>query len=242
MSTSSRTHRPGHRRQAAAVLLLLAALTGVLALAGSGEPSERDTAAASPPDAADPGSPGTIAAGSPAVASAPPALGRDDAPVTLDYFSDFRCPFCRRLSQEVLPALVEEHVAAGTVQVRWRDLPILGGESVQAALAARAADAQGRFWDYHDVLFAAQDDRFTVDRLRALAAGLELDLDRFDEDLAAGSATPLLDADLAEGRRLGITGTPAVLVGGRLIVGAQPLAVYEAAIDEALAAAGGGAS
>jgi protein-disulfide isomerase len=170
-----------------------------------------------------------------------PTMGRDDAPLTLEYYSDFQCPFCRRVAEEVLPALVAEYVDTGDAQLRWRDFPALGAESVEAALAARAAHEQGRFWEYHDLLYAIQGQRgsgtFTPDRLLALAMELGLDAESFREDLAAGRGAAAIESDFAEGQGVGVTGTPTLIINGQAIVGAQPLSVYRSVIDEALGAA-----
>jgi protein-disulfide isomerase len=167
-----------------------------------------------------------------------PTLGHGDAPVTLEYYSDFQCPFCRRVAEEVLPTIVAEYVDTGQAQLRWRDFPALGAESVQAALAARAAHEQGRFWEYHDLLFAIQGQRgsgtYTAERLVALAQQLELDAEMFREDLESRRGAGDVEADFVEGQRLGVTGTPTMIINGQAIVGAQPASVYRSVIDAAL--------
>jgi protein-disulfide isomerase len=218
-SKHSRTHRTSwHRAGVAAALLALAA---VLAAAGAWSSGAGD-----PPDH-------TPVAGG-------PTLGPDSAAVTLEYYSDFQCPFCGRLAGEVLPTLVDEYVDSGEAQLRWRDFPALGDESVQAALGARAAQEQGRFWDYHDLLFEAQEHpnsgTFTRERLRALAEELGLDVQAFDDSLDARRGAAAVEADFVSGQRRGVTGTPTIVINGRAIVGAQPLAVYQQVIDEELAA------
>jgi protein-disulfide isomerase len=214
------THRTSWRRAGVAAALL--AVAAVLAATGAG----RSGAEGVPDDAP---------------VSAGPTLGPDAAAVTLEYYSDFQCPFCGRLAAEVLPALVDEYVDSGEAQLRWRDFPALGDESLQAALAARAAHEQGRFWDYHDLLFEAQEHpnsgTFTRERLRALAVQLGLDVQAFDDSLDARRGAAAVEADFVSGQRRGVTGTPTIVINGRAVVGAQPLAVYQQVIDEELAAA-----
>jgi protein-disulfide isomerase len=216
--TRTSWRRPG----VVAALLTVVAVAAVLAAGGAG-----GSGAADPPR--------------PTPAEDGPMLGPDSAAVTLEYYSDFQCPFCGRLTVEVLPALIEEYVERGEAQLRWRDFPALGEESLQAALAARAAHEQGRFWDYHDLLFEAQErpnsGTFTRERLRSLAAELELDARAFDASLDDRRGAAAVEADFVSGQRLGVTGTPTIVVNGRAIVGAQPLAVYQQVIDEELAAA-----
>jgi protein-disulfide isomerase len=168
-----------------------------------------------------------------------PALGANDAPVVVLNFSDFQCSFCKRFAEETEPALISEYVDPGLVRMEWRDFPVLGAESERAALAGRAAHAQDRFWEYHEVLYANQmgvnAGGFTDDRLIALAGQAGLDVDAFADDLRTGRHVPAVQADVDHGRQLGFSGTPTFLINGRVLVGAQPIEVFRTVIDEALA-------
>lgn len=116
----------------------------------------------------------------------------------------------------------------------FKDFPLASHRYArQAAEAARCAGAQGKYWAYHDRLFAEQP-RFTEDRLVAYAVDLGLDGDAFGRCLAEGRFGREVQADLAQGRALGVTGTPAFLVNGRLVRGAQPVETFRTVIDEAL--------
>jgi hypothetical protein len=86
----------------------------------------------------------------------PLALGDVDAPVVMVNYSEFQCPFCGKFARDTEPELIEQYVEDGTLRIEWRDFPYLGPESTRAAPAGRAAAAQGRFWDFHDALFADQ--------------------------------------------------------------------------------------
>ncbi|MER7334671.1 MULTISPECIES: DsbA family protein [unclassified Micromonospora] len=168
----------------------------------------------------------------------PVALGGPDAPVVMLEYSDFQCPFCRRHARQVEPRLIREYVDKGLVRIEWRDLPYLGPESRDAAAAARAAGAQGRFWEYHDALYAEErrvnSGALGDDALRAAARELGLDLARFDADRASAVTAAAIDRDEQEATSMGITGTPAFIVGGTPIIGAQPFEAFKQAIDKEL--------
>jgi protein-disulfide isomerase len=189
------------------------------------------------------------AAGPPAAPAAPPAatrvpgdpfaLGRPDAPVAIVEWADFQCPYCAQYTTETEPALIAQYVNTGKVRLEWRDFPFLGPESTKAAVAARAAGRQGRFWQYHDALYAEQHPEnsgaVTDAYLVGLAGRLKLDTARFTADMADRALAAQVSADKADGTRRGVNGTPAFVVDGELVSGAQPLADFQKAIDAALA-------
>ena len=162
-----------------------------------------------------------------------PRRGPADAPVTIVEFSDFACGYCNR-AQVVLRHLERQYPG----QVRWvyRPLPLDEDDGTLASEAAIAAAAQGRFWPMHDRLFAVrgQVDRAAVE---LLAVDLGLDLARFRDELDSGRAREVVLRDLAVGRRLGITGTPAFFINGRAIAGAAPLSTFLRVVGEELARA-----
>jgi protein-disulfide isomerase len=115
-----------------------------------------------------------------------------------------------------------------------KDLPLASHRQArQAAEAARCAGAEGQFWPYHDRLFAEQP-RFAEERLIAYAVDLGLDGPTFGRCLTERRFARAVDADLAQARALGLTGTPAFLINGRVVMGAQPLDAFRTAIDSAL--------
>ena len=140
------------------------------------------------------------------------------------------------------PKLIEEYVEDGTLRIEWKDFPYQGQESVNAALAARAAQAQGRFWEYHDLVYANQSSGnsggYTEENLAALAEEAGLDVARFERDLASARYDAAVQADFTEGQNLGISGTPTFYINGRPLVGLQPLGVFEDAIEDAEREAG----
>ncbi|AHY48364.1 Protein-disulfide isomerase (plasmid) [Rubrobacter radiotolerans] len=166
-----------------------------------------------------------------------PTLGSEDAPVTMIEYSDFQCPYCGQFAREVKPELVEKYVTNGTLRIEWRDFPYLGQESVNAALAARAAQGQGKFWEYHDLLYGAQGSpgsgAFSDDGLVELAQRAGLDRERFESDFRSARYRAAVASAFEAGQRDGVRGTPTFVINGEQIVGAQPQPVFEEAIERA---------
>ncbi|WP_250546195.1 DsbA family protein [Paenarthrobacter sp. DKR-5] len=173
----------------------------------------------------------------------PTGLGRTNAPVVLIEYSDFRCPFCGVFARQTLPALVHKYVDTGKLRFERRDLPVFGDQSVQAAVAARAAGNQGRYWQFHEKVYAIAPERghasLTQDTLKRLAteAGVP-DLARFTRDLSSSELASAVQRDAEEAASIGADATPTFLVNGHPILGAQPLDLFEQEIDAALKAAG----
>ena len=166
-----------------------------------------------------------------------PVRGPAEAPVTLVEFSDYHCPFCKQAQPELTQLLKR---FPGKIRLAYRDFPVdsLHPQARRAAEAARCAQDQGKFWDYHDVLFT-QAPKATADDLGRYAAEVGLDLATFDRCLAEGAHRATVQRDLDEGRRLGITGTPAFFINGRPLTGAQPLEVFVRVVEEELARVAG---
>jgi protein-disulfide isomerase len=166
------------------------------------------------------------------VAADGPSLGPADAPITIVEFSDFECPFCRRAGpvvKELLRRYPEQ------VRIVYRHLPLesIHARARPAALASACAEDQGRFWEFHDAVFAGSDALADSD-LRAHAEAVGLDLARYDACLEQGTHQARIDADIAAAREIGISGTPAFLVNGVLLTGAQPIEAFERAIAREL--------
>jgi protein-disulfide isomerase len=138
--------------------------------------------------------------------------GAPDAPITITEFSDFECPYCSRVG-DPLKALVDKYPKQ--VRVVFRNFPLDFHKSAQkAAEASLAAQAQGRFWDMHDIMFQNQKN-LGVDNLLAYAEQIGLDKAKFKADLDSGKFAAQVKADIAEGQRAGVRGTPTVLINGR---------------------------
>jgi protein-disulfide isomerase len=161
-----------------------------------------------------------------------PFLGPADAKVTIVEFSDFHCPFCKR----VLPALSEVQSRYGDkVKLVFRDFPLdrLHPQARRAAEAARCARDQNKFWQYHDLLFA-NAPQASPEQLKAYAEQVGLDVQAFERCLTSGKHAAGVQRDVDDGNRVGVSGTPAFFVNGRLLTGAQPVERFVRVIDDEL--------
>ncbi len=118
----------------------------------------------------------------------------------------------------------------------WKDFPLtsIHPEAVKASEAARCAGDQGKYWEYHDVLFANQR-ALQVAELKKYAAELRLDTAAFDRCLDSGTHAAKVQSGLQEATRLGLSSTPSIFINGRLVMGAQPFEAFQAVIDDELA-------
>ncbi len=166
-----------------------------------------------------------------------PAKGAENAPVTIIEFADFRCGFCLRHFVQTLPALEEEYIATEKVRYVFRNFPILGVQSRWAALAAECAHEQGHFWEYHDKLFglAREGQELLRSRLKGVAEELGVDAAQFESCLDSSKYLDEVQEDLAAGQNAGVTGTPAFLINGQLLVGAHPIEKFRELIEQELA-------
>jgi protein-disulfide isomerase len=156
----------------------------------------------------------------------------DEALVTIIEFGDFRCGFCRRFSDETLPLILDTY--EGQVRYVFRDYPILTAESYQAAMAAECADDQGAFWAFHDWAYANQN-ALNRDGFMVIAENLGLNMDQFTTCVDGQIYNQEVSEDFNAGRALGITGTPTFFINGKILIGAEPFAVFQQRIDAELA-------
>jgi len=164
-----------------------------------------------------------------------PTLGSMNAPVTIVEFADFQCSFCRKFWADTLPKLKAAYVKEGKVQITYRHFAILGKFSEQAAMAAKCAGEQEKFWEYHDQLFTNQGGlAFTQSKLEQYAKTLGFKATNFKRCLTTEKFRKKVEGETAVAGSLGARGTPTFFVNGRLIVGAQPLDVFQAVIEEEL--------
>ncbi|MGA5044021.1 DsbA family protein [Streptomyces arboris] len=177
------------------------------------------------------------------------AVGRADAPVVLIEYADFKCGYCGKFARDTEPELIKEYVEDGTLRIEWRNFPIFGEESENAARGAWAAGQQNRFWEFHAAAYAegAKEKGFAKDRVKALAqeAGVK-DLARFMKDLDGEAARAAVAKDQEQAYGIGATSTPSFLINGRPIAGAQPKEAFtqaiETAAEQAKTTAGAGAT
>lgn len=151
------------------------------------------------------------------------AKGKVDAPVVMVIYSDFACPFCTQFAQKVEPKL-DKLVKEGTLRIEWRDLAQITETSPLAAQAGRAAANQGKFWEFHDVVYAAADPKghptYTEDSLVDFAkkAGVP-DLKKFRTDMTAAETVKAVAESTNHVHSIGIQGTPFMIVGETYING-----------------------
>jgi protein-disulfide isomerase len=201
----------------------------------SGEPGASAEAGAT----ADPGVTPVPSAG-PDLPSDGARLGSADAPVVIDYWADYQCPFCSKFALEVIPALYP-YIEDGTVQLIHRDFAFIGPESMQSAIAVRCAADEGKYWQMHDAVYAAQagenQGAFSDDKLTAIATSIGLDTGAFETCLADRDMRIAVMEDTAAGHRVGVDSTPTVDVNG-----ARISAPEAGKIEDAIAAAVAGAT
>ena len=158
-----------------------------------------------------------------------PVGGNPAGDVTVVEFFDYRCPHCRRMVPAIKALLAEDQ----GVRLVYKELPILGEESVVAARVALAARGQGKYVEAHDRLMA-QTGAFTRDALvTAVTAVGGIDGDRLRADMEAPEITALIRRELALAQALGIDGTPAIVIGDELVVGAVDLGTLRALVARA---------
>jgi protein-disulfide isomerase len=162
--------------------------------------------------------------------------GDPKAPVTIIEFSDFSCPFCRK-AESIISQVLARY--PGQVKLGYRDFPLetLHPQAELAAEASRCAGEQGKYWQYHDLLFARADKQ-TRDVLLDDARSVKLDETRFGACLDSGKYKAQVNDDMQMGARAGMVATPGFFVNSTFVSGAQPAEVFEGLIDKQLAAAG----
>jgi len=161
-----------------------------------------------------------------------PYQGPANAPIELVEFSDFQCPYCYRAHPTVKQVL---NTYGNKVRFVYRNYPLPNHPNAfPAAEAAQCANEQGQFWAYHDRLFADQTKLSDAD-LKASAAALGMDANRFNACFDSHKYKDRVDADMRAGNEAGVNGTPAFFINGRMLSGAQPYDEFKRVIDEELA-------
>jgi len=162
--------------------------------------------------------------------SAAATEGRSDAPVQVVEFADYQCPYCQKVNPD-LNKLIDEY--AGKVSVVYRDFPLpMHPHAEKAAEAARCAGQQGKFWEYHNLLF--HDKKLDAPDLKQEAAALHLDSDKFDKCLDSAEEAANVKKDQDEGTKLGLSGTPSFFINGHFISGAVDYATLHQMVEQQL--------
>lgn len=163
-----------------------------------------------------------------------PSKGKNDAPVTIVEFGDFQCPPCGQ-AYPVMKQIAEKY--ADKVRIVFRNFPLreIHPNAQKAGEASLCARDQGKFWDLHDKMFENQKN-LSVDGLKAMAGEIPgLDAGAFGQCLDDGRRAELVEADVEAGSKIGVSGTPAFFVNGRMLAGAPSYEAFAKLIDDELA-------
>jgi protein-disulfide isomerase len=214
------------------------ALAGLILLQGGSGPTDATSALISPQ------------APTPVALADGRAVGKADAPVTLEVWTDFQCPICGRFAETVEPSLMTKYVTPGVLRIIHHDAAFQGAksnavydESVEAGAGGRCAADQGRYWPYQDWVFANQNGEnegaFAATRLKAIATAAGLDVGTWQACIAAGDAQSAVRAETSQAVATGVNATPTMTINGQTIVGLRTVAELGALIETAAAAPGG---
>ncbi|MBI4895146.1 MAG: thioredoxin domain-containing protein [Candidatus Aenigmarchaeota archaeon] len=163
--------------------------------------------------------------------------GNSSATVTVVEFSDFQCPFCARFYKTTEQEIKEKYIIPEKIKFVYKQFPLdIHSNAQKAAEASECAKDLGgeeAFWKIHDKMFE-NNEFLSISNLKKFASELNLNTTNFDSCLDSGAMADRVAADLKEGKKLGVSGTPAFFVSGKLIEGAQPFTIFQKAIDSEL--------
>jgi protein-disulfide isomerase len=158
--------------------------------------------------------------------------GPKTAKVTLVEFADYECPYCQKVAPDMKKLMAD---LGDKVTFEYRDFPLpMHARAEKAAEAARCANKQNKFWDFHDEIFHSKE--LDVDQLKAQARALKLDTAEFDKCLDTGEEAAAVEKDKKEGIRLGISGTPSFFINGHYLSGALDYAALRQVVEQQLSA------
>lgn len=168
-------------------------------------------------------------------------LGNPSAQITIVEFGDYQCHQCYNWFHNTKSTVFQNYVDTGKVNFVFMDLAFLGLDSPKAAQASYCAEDQGKYWEYHNQLYTAQESQIdngwaNSQRLKAFAFSLGLDMELFDSCFDSGKYTKRVQYNIAEAKKLGASGTPTFFIIGsdgqqQKLVGAQPYSVFKQVLD-----------
>lgn len=168
-------------------------------------------------------------------------LGNTSAQITIVEFGDYQCHQCYNWFHNTKSTVFQNYVDTGKVNFVFMDLAFLGMDSPKAAQASYCAEDQGKYWEYHNQLYTAQESQIdngwaNSERLKAFAFSLGLDVELFDSCLDSGKYAKRVQYNIAEAKKLGANGTPTFFIIGpngqqQKLVGAQPYSVFKQVLD-----------
>ncbi len=169
-----------------------------------------------------------------------PFIGNPNAPVAIAYWFDYQCPFCRRFETDVMPQLITDYVKTGKVKIVYKDFQFLGQDSQTAGIVAHAVweVAPDKFYQWHKAMYDKQDNENSGwgnknDVLALTKTILGNDTDKVAQLIVSKQVEyqKVIDEDKVEGGSFGVSGTPSVIVGKQMIVGAQPYSAVKQLIE-----------
>jgi len=170
-----------------------------------------------------------------------PIIGSSSAPITIVEFGDYQCHQCYNWFHNTKPAIFQNYVDTGKVNLVFVDLAFLGRDSPKAAQASYCAEDQGKYWEYHNQLYLSQESKIdngwaNSERLKSFAFSLGLDSELFDSCLDSGKYAKRVQSNIAEAKKFGVSGTPTFFIVGpngqqEKLVGAQPYSVFTQVLD-----------
>ena len=169
-----------------------------------------------------------------------PILGDPNAPVTIVEFGDYQCHQCYNWFHNTKPAITRDYIDTGKANLVFVDMAFLGRDSSPAAQATYCAEDQGKYWEYHDMLYNAQEDKIdggwaNTERLKAFAFSMGLDMELFESCLDSGKYSKRVQYNTQQARDHGVRGTPGFFIvgpdGQQQIGGAQPFSVFKQVLD-----------
>ena len=174
-----------------------------------------------------------------------PPLGSESAPITIVKFGDYQCEACYHWFHNTRSTLIDNYIETGKAKLVFVDLPFLGRDSITAAQASYCAEDQGKYWEYHTMLYTFQEveaydsgwaDR---DRLNAFASSLDMNMDEFNECMDSSKYKNRVKANFDEAVRNGVQSTPTFILISQdgkteMFAGAQPYSVFAATIESML--------
>ena len=173
-----------------------------------------------------------------------PFVGQPNAPITIAFWSDFQCPFCKSFELNTLPQIVTDYVDTGKVRIVFMDFNFLGEDSTTAGLYNRAVWKlhPDTYFAWRTAMYTAQDDEqdvgfgdaASIDKLNATIAGIDVVKVAADVKANMNAYQTAMDADRAEGQKNGVSATPSFIIGTALIQGAYPYVNFKTAIDALL--------
>ena len=163
-----------------------------------------------------------------------PSGAPQNAPVTIIEFSDYECPYCKKWTTEIWPQIQQAY--PDQIRLVYKDFPLYQSHpnASPAASAARCANDQGKYWLFHDRLFASSS--LSAQVFTNIATGLGLDVAKWSDCINSNKYKADIEADYNYGAQLGINGTPTFFINGLPMVGAQPFSAFKQIIDQELVA------